>query len=122
MLEKATGVTVLRHSTKKPGCGVEVLSYFKNTPDLRMIKPSQIAIVGDRLFTDVMMASMMGSWSIWVKEGVVEERGLVRHSAVLKIRYLTRLMMFQFTKIEQRLASYLLRKGYSPSIPPSDFE
>lgn len=70
-------MTVLRHSTKKPGCGAEVLSYFRNLPDSRVTKPSQIAIVGDRLFTDVMMANMMGSWSVWVKDGVVEEKGLV---------------------------------------------
>lgn len=31
---------------------------------------AQIAIVGDRLFTDVMMANRMGSWAIYVKDGV----------------------------------------------------
>ena len=80
ILEKATGVTVLRHSTKKPGCGAEVLSYFRNLHDSRVMKPSQIAVVGDRLFTDVMMANMMGSWSVWVKDGVVEEKGLVSNA------------------------------------------
>ena len=33
----------------------------------------EIAVVGDRLGTDVLMAGMMGSWSVWCKEGVFEE-------------------------------------------------
>ena len=77
-LERNTGVSVLRHSTKKPGCGPEVLQYFRSQPESGVTKPSQIAIVGDRLFTDVMMANMMGSWSMWIKDGVVEEKGFVR--------------------------------------------
>ncbi|MCJ1476711.1 hypothetical protein MMC13_005379 [Lambiella insularis] len=77
LLEKNTGVSVLRHSTKKPGCGTEVLSYFRDRPETGVTRPSQIAIVGDRLFTDVVMANMMGSWGIWVRDGVVEEKGMV---------------------------------------------
>ena len=68
---------MLRHSTKKPGCGAEVLDYFRNAPDSGVTMANQIAIVGDRLFTDVMMANMMGSWGIWVTDGVVEEKSLV---------------------------------------------
>lgn len=77
LLEAATGVTVLRHSTKKPGCGARVLNYFRNAPDVDVTSPSQIAVVGDRLFTDVMMANMMGSWGVWVKDGVVQEKSFV---------------------------------------------
>jgi len=88
-----TGVEVLRHSVKaslnachacmqlnllqKPGCASEILAYFRSHPETKVISPSQIAVVGDRLFTDVMMANMMGSHSIWVKDGVVYDRGLV---------------------------------------------
>jgi phosphatidylglycerophosphatase GEP4 len=68
---------VLRHSTKKPGCGTEILSHFQRLPDSGVTNASQIAIVGDRLFTDTMLANMMGSWSVWVKDGVVEEKSLV---------------------------------------------
>lgn len=32
--------------------------------------PSQVAIIGDRLMTDVVMANMMGSLGIWVALGV----------------------------------------------------
>ena len=87
-LEKATGVTVLRHSTKKPGCWPEVLRYFHNAPDAGVIRPSQIAIVGDRLSTDVMMASMMGSWSICVGP-VAKQRALVGVHARTLLRSLT---------------------------------
>ncbi|MCJ1395128.1 hypothetical protein MMC18_008009 [Xylographa bjoerkii] len=103
LLERNTGIPVLRHSTKKPGCGSEILSYFRNVPESGVTEPSQIAIVGDRLFTDVLMANMMGSWSVWIRDGVVEEKGL-------------------FTIIERRLASYLLKKDYSPPMPSSQFE
>lgn len=77
LLETATGVKVLMHSTKKPGCGAQVLDYFQNAPNVNVTSPSQIAIVGDRLFTDVMMANMMGSWGMWVRDGVVEEKSFV---------------------------------------------
>lgn len=77
LLQKNTGVTVLHHSTKKPGCQTEILDYFRNAPDSGVTRPDQIAVVGDRLFTDVMMANMMGSWGIWVRDGVIEEKGLV---------------------------------------------
>ena len=36
---------------------------------------SQVAVVGDRLFTDVMMANLMGAWGVWVRDGVVDARG-----------------------------------------------
>ncbi|KAI9857026.1 MAG: hypothetical protein M1830_006390 [Pleopsidium flavum] len=103
LLESNTGIKVLRHSTKKPGCRTEILDYFRNSPNSGVTRPDQIAVVGDRLFTDVMMANMMGSYGLWIKEGVVEEKGL-------------------FTKIEGRLASFLLRKGYMPPVPRSQFE
>jgi len=80
MLEKATGVKVLRHSTKKPGCGPEVFEYLRNASKKTkhpVKHPSHIAVVGDRLFTDVMMANMMGAWSIWVKDGVVKNNSAV---------------------------------------------
>jgi phosphatidylglycerophosphatase GEP4 len=70
-----TGVTVLTHSLKKPSCGKEIMDYFRNTDEkegLRNIRPDQIAIVGDRLLTDMCLANEMGSWGVWVKDGVVD--------------------------------------------------
>lgn len=70
-VEKSTGVHVLSHAVKKPGCGDEILSYFRQHPETGVTGPHQIAIVGDRLATDMMLANMMGSWGVWVKDGVV---------------------------------------------------
>lgn len=66
-LERDTGVTVLRHPTKKPGCHGEILEYFAKQG---ITKPSEIAVIGDRLLTDVLMANMMGAWGVWLSEGV----------------------------------------------------
>ncbi|KAK6203400.1 mitochondrial PGP phosphatase [Scheffersomyces amazonensis] len=65
-LENDTGVTVLRHATKKPGCFNEINDYFKQFN----INSNEILIIGDRLFTDILMANMMGSWGLWLSEGV----------------------------------------------------
>ncbi len=82
LLERNTGVKVLRHATKKPGCHAEIMSHFRNAPETGVTVPSQVAIVGDRLFTDVLMANMMGSHSVWIKDGVVPDHGLVCENAL----------------------------------------
>ena len=55
--------------------------------------PAQVAVVGDRLFTDVIMANMMGAWSVWVREGVVPDRGVV-------------------TRVEYGLEAFLRKRGW----------
>jgi phosphatidylglycerophosphatase GEP4 len=87
-VEKSTGVGVLPHSTKKPGCGQEIMDYFRKYPETGVTRPDQIAIVGDRLTTDVMMANLMGSYAVWIKDGVVppEETSVVSH---VKIKVLS---------------------------------
>ncbi|KAF2635270.1 HAD-superfamily phosphatase [Massarina eburnea CBS 473.64] len=103
LLEKNTGVKVLQHSTKKPGCKDEVLSYFKQQSDSDVTSPSQIAVVGDRLFTDVMMANLMGGYGFWIKDGIVERKSF-------------------FARAEDRLSVFLLRRGHCPPDPQSGFE
>lgn len=66
-----TGVAVLPHATKKPGCGNEILAYFRAHPETGVTAADQIAVVGDRLTTDMMLANTMGSWGLWVRNGVV---------------------------------------------------
>ncbi|SCU80822.1 LAMI_0B03840g1_1 [Lachancea mirantina] len=68
LLEKVTGVPVLRHSSKKPGCRDQILEHFYREKVIE--SPQEIAVVGDRLFTDILMANLMGSYPVWVKEGV----------------------------------------------------
>lgn len=70
-VEKNTGVTVLPHSAKKPGCGDEIMEYFKKHPETGVTDPAHIAVVGDRLTTDMMLANMMGGWGFWIKQGVI---------------------------------------------------
>jgi len=77
LLEDATGVEVYRHSTKKPGCGLDVFNHLREASTSGIEHPGQIVVVGDRLFTDVMMANMIGAWSIWVKDGVLKHDGAV---------------------------------------------
>ena len=69
ILEKNTGVKVFKHSTKKPGCWPEIFEYLKAS-EAKVERPDQVAVVGDRLFTDILMANMMGSWGLWIKDGV----------------------------------------------------
>jgi len=56
--------------------------------------PSQIVVIGDRLFTDVVMANMMGARAIWIKEGAVRDHGFV-------------------TKMEYAVEGWLRRRGWS---------
>lgn len=44
-----------------------------------MTHASQIAVVGDRLTTDVMMANSMGAYAVWIRDGVIpmKEKSLV---------------------------------------------
>ena len=81
-LERNTGVPVLRHRTKKPGCGDEIMRYFRGLGE-GIERPDQVAVVGDRLFTDVLMANMMGAWGVWIRDGVrKEDLGLVSLAGV----------------------------------------
>ncbi|KAL9602473.1 MAG: hypothetical protein Q9179_002537 [Wetmoreana sp. 5 TL-2023] len=83
LLTAATQIPVLHHTTKKPGCGTQILNYFLHQPNSHVTSADQIAVVGDRLFTDVMMANLMGSWAIWVRDGVVETKNPMMIYAVL---------------------------------------
>ena len=68
LLEKNTGVTVFRHSIKKPGCHQEIYDYFVENKIVE--RSDEIAVIGDRLFTDIMMSNLMNSCGIWFKSGV----------------------------------------------------
>lgn len=68
-LEQETGVKVFRHAGKKPGCHAEIMEYLKG--EGLVTSPKQVAVVGDRLMTDVAMANMMGSYAFWIRDGVI---------------------------------------------------
>jgi len=115
-LERNTGVKVLRHSQMKPACGEEIMAHFlaqprgsysdrdgdgkqgsrkdeKQVRGREVTKPSQVCVVGDRLFTDVVMANMMGARAIWIKNGVVQDHGFV-------------------TRLEYGIEGWLRRRGW----------
>ncbi|KAJ1826046.1 hypothetical protein LPJ56_002383 [Coemansia sp. RSA 2599] len=76
-VERALGVSVLRHATKKPGCGSDILVRLADAD------PSKVAVVGDRLATDVMLANLNGMFSIWTKD-IVTAKGDNAAAAVLR--------------------------------------
>lgn len=58
------------------------MQWFQEHPETGVTKASQVAVVGDRLTTDVMMANTMGAYALWVKEGVIpmDEKSVVSTS------------------------------------------
>ncbi|KAH6652109.1 HAD superfamily phosphatase [Truncatella angustata] len=104
-LESVTGVTVLSHTVKKPGCKDEIMAHFQKHPEVGLTHPSQVVVIGDRLMTDMMLANTMGSRGIWIKDGVAP---LTEKSI--------------FTRFEYRMASFLLARGLKAPEPISPFE
>lgn len=76
-------------SEKKPFCGREVLEWFRERGVVS--RADEIAVVGDRLGTDVLLAVEMGSWSVWCRDGVTEggrEMNLLEKMEVWVEKYL----------------------------------
>ena len=90
-LRKETGLEVLHHQISKPSCQSEVLAHFAKRG---VTSPSQIVCIGDRLFTDVIMANLMGSRAIWIQRGVRQDAGVV-------------------TRFEYGVEGYLRRRGWA---------
>ncbi|KAJ2974019.1 hypothetical protein NUW58_g8793 [Xylaria curta] len=104
-LEAATGVSVLPHRVKKPGCRDEIMAHFSKHPETGVTHPSEVVVIGDRLMTDMMLANTMGSWGIWIEDGV---KPLSQKSI--------------FSKFEQRLGPMLMARGLHAPDPRSPFE
>ncbi|KAJ2372587.1 hypothetical protein IW150_004046 [Coemansia sp. RSA 2607] len=94
-VQEALGVRVLAHKDKKPACGREVLEYLQ-------ARPEEVAVVGDRLMTDVAMANMHGMYAVWTTQ-IISEQGDNPVAAVVR-------------RIEHRLYEFLRRRGVQP--PP----
>jgi ribonucleotide monophosphatase NagD (HAD superfamily) len=101
---------VLSHTAPKPhsGCADSIMSYFSSRPELGVTHPCQVAIVGDRLLTDIYLANTGGFYGLWVRDGVVQETGLVgmvcscnRRSAAKKAE-LTRSRLSKSRKASRR--------------------
>lgn len=76
-LSQNTGVPVLPHDGPKPGCSGAIMQYFAARPELGVTHPSQVAVVGDRLLTDIYMANSGGMYGLWTRDGVVPPQGMV---------------------------------------------
>ncbi|CAH0017697.1 unnamed protein product [Clonostachys rhizophaga] len=123
-VEKNTGVSVLSHSVKKPGCGREIMEYFKQHPETGVTHPSQIAVVGDRLTTDMMLANMMGGWGFWIRDGVIplKKKSFVSIFVLLIHIQIAVSNAKQFSRIERPLSAFLMARGVVAMDPRSPFE
>lgn len=72
---------VLVRAARKPAatCARDVLAWFAARPESGVTSGAHIAVVGDRLATDVALAHELGGWAVWIKDGVVpmEEKSVV---------------------------------------------
>lgn len=96
LLEKATGVRVFRHIYKKPGCDAEVMAYL--TRQGLINSPKEVAVVGDRIFTDVALANNMGAYAVWVSEGIVSNTSI-------------------FSQFEKKYYTLMTSYGFKPPSP-----
>ncbi|KAK2740658.1 hypothetical protein FQN57_006028 [Myotisia sp. PD_48] len=90
---------------KKPFSHRAVLDYLIEQGVVK--GPDEVAIVGDRIGTDVLMAGLMGSWSVWVREGVRHDLSGEQGRDYRGV----------LAKAERHLERYLRRRGVGPSIP-----
>lgn len=67
-IEKSSGVKVLRSNFKKPS-----LEHAKDLSNYFSLEPGRIAIVGDRLLTDVVYANRIGAYSIYCRNIITTE-------------------------------------------------
>lgn len=61
---------VLEHNHKKPGCQASIIDHFQRTTPKDTVKPESIAVIGDRLFTDILMANQMKCLGVYLQQGV----------------------------------------------------
>lgn len=73
-VEENTGIEVYRHAVKKPGCHQDIVAYLKKNNVIE--NGSEVAVVGDRLLTDVVMANQIGGTGVWISEGVEKSNKL----------------------------------------------
>ncbi|ORX55616.1 HAD-superfamily phosphatase [Hesseltinella vesiculosa] len=74
--EQELGVHVLRHETKKPSGGDTLMLHVQEPG-------SHIAMVGDRLLTDIVYGNLNGNLTIWTKQ-VITEKGDNRPAVLIR--------------------------------------
>eukprot|EP00927_Polykrikos_kofoidii_P055277 TRINITY_DN49554_c0_g1_i1.p1 TRINITY_DN49554_c0_g1~~TRINITY_DN49554_c0_g1_i1.p1 ORF type:complete len:235 (+),score=35.93 TRINITY_DN49554_c0_g1_i1:76-780(+) len=66
-VEAALGLDVLRRQCKKPGGFQDLISLFRSFDGLGNVEPHELAMVGDRLLTDVVFGNIHGMLTIHVQ-------------------------------------------------------
>ncbi|KAI8809712.1 mitochondrial PGP phosphatase-domain-containing protein [Cladochytrium replicatum] len=101
IIESEFEVPVFRHTHKKPRGGPELLSH----PYLADLPPSSVAVVGDRLSTDVALASLNGMFSVYISRVVTNQGDQPL------VRYLVR-------PVEHKLLKAVTRARVQPAAHP----
>ncbi|CRG83116.1 hypothetical protein PISL3812_00464 [Talaromyces islandicus] len=100
----------VHNNKRKPFCGADVLAWFREKGVVS--SADEIAVVGDRLGTDVLMAAQMGAWSVWCKNGVTHGVGKQADRVDMDYRGF-------LAKVEVAMERYLREtRGLSPRVPP----
>ncbi|KAI8579769.1 hypothetical protein K450DRAFT_265711 [Umbelopsis ramanniana AG] len=86
---------VLRHAIKKPGGGGALLERFQH-----VAKPREMAMVGDRLFTDILFGNLNGTVTVLTRK-IISEKG--DNAIAARIR-----------RFEHRLLDFLLKRKVDP--------
>lgn len=95
---------------RKPFCGEQVMGWFRERGVVS--NADEVAVVGDRLGTDVLMAAQMGAWSVWCKDGVTH--GVGRDAGRVDMDYRGFL-----AKVEIAMERYLREsRGLPARVPP----
>ncbi|KAK9382333.1 mitochondrial PGP phosphatase-domain-containing protein [Kockiozyma suomiensis] len=98
--ETATGIRVHEHLHFKPheSVGKNVLMSLIEDESTGVKAGYNVAVVGDRIFTDVLMANQIGAWAVWIEDGVKPSNSLL-------------------VRLEKRLIALLESRGVKPRLP-----
>ncbi|KAJ9069858.1 hypothetical protein DSO57_1014341 [Entomophthora muscae] len=69
-VSESLGVHVIQHEIKKPGGGDEIRAFVAKNWKLEL---KQVAMVGDRVITDVVFGNLNGMYTIWTNEIISEK-------------------------------------------------
>ncbi|KAJ6412420.1 hypothetical protein OIU84_005468 [Salix udensis] len=107
-LEEAVGIKVIRHRVKKPaGTAEEIEKHFG-------CKSSQLVMVGDRPFTDIVYGNQNGFLTVLTEPlSLAEEPFIVRQIYAISY-FLAAKILQQVRKLEMSLMNYWLKRGIKP--------
>ena len=76
MIEETMNINVIRHVKKKPDVWNDIKIHFKD----ENIDPKRIAVIGDRVLSDIIMGNKLGSYTV-----LVEPFDTTRDNAIVKM-------------------------------------